>query len=163
MPLPRTTADTSGIVAVGALVRADDVSRAFGVDGNARVALLVGTEGISQDAGALVAQVVFAIVVGRVPFAAFQQDYAEAGFGKLFGDDAASGAATDHNRVYVLERHSVDYIALQLGEVIAQTSANRRIWKAQHLPTHAFAIASVPGIAVVALHGVIDYETEKLR
>ncbi len=145
------------------MVRADDVSRAFGVDGNARVALLVGAKGVSQDAGALVAQVVFAIIVGAVPFAAFQQDHAEAGLGKLFGDDAASRAATNHNRVYMIERHSVDYIALQLGEVIAQTSANRRIWKAQHLPTRSIAIASVPGIAIVALHDVIDYETEKLR
>jgi hypothetical protein len=50
-------------------------------------------------------QIVFAAVESSLPPAAFQQDNAEAGNGKFFGNDAAARAGPDHHRINVLERH----------------------------------------------------------
>lgn len=66
------SADACCIVAVGPMARVDGEFAACLVDVNAWIAL-AGAEGISENAGALVAEVVFAVVEGRVPLAAFEE------------------------------------------------------------------------------------------
>jgi hypothetical protein len=87
------------------LIGADYLLPTFCVDDHTRVSFLIRAEGCSQDTGALVAQIILAVVERRIPLAPFEEDHGEASFGQLFGDDAASGAATNHDRICVLKRH----------------------------------------------------------
>ena len=84
----RPAAHARGIVAVGPMIGLNDVFAARAVGIYARIAL-VRPERSSQHTGALVAQVVFAIVGRREPLAALQKHNAQPGFGEFFGDDAA--------------------------------------------------------------------------
>jgi hypothetical protein len=77
---------------------------AGGVDVDPGTAV-IRAEGISQYASALVAEVVFAVVEGSEPLASFEEYDGESGFGEFFGDDTASGAATDDYRVDVFQGH----------------------------------------------------------
>src|ERR1035438_8369898 len=74
------TADAGRVVAVSAFTRAEEVFLPV-LYQYARIAVLVRTESVAQHRGALIAQVVFAAVGGRVPLAAFQQHHAQAGCG----------------------------------------------------------------------------------
>jgi len=101
-----TAADAGGVVAVGPVSGRNNVVMPGGINVNTRIAI-VGTEGISQHAGALVAQVVFALIEGRELFATLEENDAQSSLGKFFGDDAASGAATYDHRVDMFQRHQL--------------------------------------------------------
>src|SRR5208337_4952986 len=94
-------AHAGGIVGVGSLAGQEGMQLALGANDNARISIVVGAEGVAQDGGALVAQVVFAAVVGDVPLSAFQQDHAEAGDGQFLGHDAAPGPGSYDDCVYL--------------------------------------------------------------
>jgi len=85
-----------------ARVDGEFLARAVDVDAGATI---VGSKGVPEHAGALVAEVVFAIVEGREPFAAFEEDDGQSGFGEFFGDYSASGTGADNHRVYVFQGH----------------------------------------------------------
>ena len=72
------------------------------VDHDTRIAVIFRPKGVAQHGGALVAQIILAAIAGRVPGAAFEKDYAQAGSGQLLGHDAARGARADHYRVHRL-------------------------------------------------------------
>ena len=72
-----------------------------------RIAFLLGTEGVVESSGALVAKVVLAAVPGAVPPAALQQYDREARLRQLLGYEAAAGARAHYHRVYPFERHTV--------------------------------------------------------
>ncbi len=86
------------------MTRVDSVLAASGVDVDAGAAV-IGAEGISQHAGALVAEIIFAVVEGSEPFTALEEYDGESGFGEFFSDDTASGAAADDHRVDVFQGH----------------------------------------------------------
>ena len=100
------SADAGCVVAVGPVSGRDNVLMTGGIHVNPRISL-VGTEGIPQHTGPLVAQVVFALIEWREPFAALEENDAAPRFGKFFGDYAASGAATDDYRVNMLQGHQL--------------------------------------------------------
>jgi len=47
--------------------------------------------------------------------------------------------------------------------VVTESAADRGIGQVEHLPAHCFAVAAVAGVAIKALHGVIDDGAEELR
>jgi hypothetical protein len=71
----------------------------FQINEDPRVAIFIGTEGVTQYPGALVAQIVLAALEGILPGAALEQDDAESRGSQLLGDNAAACARSDYHRV----------------------------------------------------------------
>ena len=88
----------------------DGINRAvdgvsFQVDEHPRIAIFTRTEGIPQNPGALIPQIILAAVECRVPLTPLQQHDAQPGRRQFFGDDAAAGTRPYHHRVDVLQPH----------------------------------------------------------
>lgn len=95
------------MVAVSVVVGRNDVLLTVSIDIDARISSLVRPKGIAQDASALVARVVLAVVERRKPLPALQQDDAQSGFSEFLGDAAAAGLATTSTALTCLSDSSV--------------------------------------------------------
>ena len=96
----RSATDASGVVAVAALTGEDDMAFALEVHEYAGITFVIGAGIITEDGRALVAQIVFAAIVGGVPAATLEKSDAKAGLGEFLGDDSASGSGSDHDDIY---------------------------------------------------------------
>ena len=95
----RSSAHAGRVVLIIAFTGKRDVRNPFAVDPDAGIAFVGWSKCISQKRGALIAEVILAAVIRRVPLATFQQHDAEAGSGQLLGDDAARGSGPDDDSI----------------------------------------------------------------
>ena len=100
-----SAAYASSIVVVVSVARSHHLLMAPFVDKHSRIAFVVRTESRPQHSCPLVAQIVLAIVEGRVPFAPFQQNHAETGGRQFFRGNAAAGACAYHDCINVFVCH----------------------------------------------------------
>ena len=100
-----SAAHARGVVVVCALAGQDDVRlRPFASTHTRGLPSSSGPKAFPRTRGALIAQIVFAAVMGGVPLAALEHHHAESGGGQLLGDDASRGAGADDDRIHALHR-----------------------------------------------------------
>ena len=143
-------ANASGVVAVVAVGGKDDAASALKIDVHAGIASVVGAGVVAKDGRALVAEIVFAAIVGGVPETALENNDMEAGLGKLVGDDTAAGSGSDDDRVHARKRHGSAFP----GKLVLIPTADGNDGDAEHAPAHVVGIALMAGVAVEALHRV---------
>src|SRR5208283_2316178 len=147
-------ADASGVVAVAAFTGENDVPVGVAIHKDARIALVIGARIVAQDGSALVAEIIFAAIVGGVPAAALQKSNTKPRFAEFLGDNAAPGSGSDHDGVHAWQGHGA--ASAFPGEFVVVAAADGNHGNAEHAPTDGVAIAVVAGITVEALHGVGD-------
>ena len=101
----RSAAHTRGVVVVSAIRRPDDLFTTFWVHEHTRFFFFVRTTTWTQDRGALVAQIVLAVLVRRDPAAAFEQNHVQARFRQFLGHHPAAGARANHHHVDMFQAH----------------------------------------------------------
>ncbi len=65
---------------------------------DARIETLLGAEGVAQQGGPLIAEIVFTAIVGGVPLAALEEDDVESGDRQFLGHHTAARARAYYHR-----------------------------------------------------------------
>ncbi len=100
-PTERSAAHAGGdVLVLSAVAGKYSLRYAVGADPNARMALVFRSKRTAQYGVTLIAQVVLAVIVGGVPLAALQQDYAQSGGREFLGDHAAAGARSHNHSIH---------------------------------------------------------------
>jgi hypothetical protein len=67
-----------------------------------RIPFIFGTKRIAEQGGALIAKIVFAAVVGRIPLAPLQQNNTQASDREFLGDNSARRARSNYHSIHAL-------------------------------------------------------------